>query len=93
MAFPALGNFNHVFVSVSIDFPSNSKGNALFHYILYGYSRADCDGLRAYLKNVPCKVILKLSAYAAASEFCECVQVGILLPLHLIKQNCLQKLF
>ena len=31
MAFPPLGNFDHVFVAVSIDFSSNSKGAALFH--------------------------------------------------------------
>ena len=92
MAFPPLGNLNHVAVSFSIYFPSNSTGNALFHYIAYGYSRADCDGLCAHLKNVPCKDILQLSAYIA-SEFCECVQVGILLLLHLIKQNCMQKFF
>ena len=41
MAFPPLGNSDHVVVSVSIDFPSNSKRDALFHRIAYGYSRAD----------------------------------------------------
>ena len=33
MAFPVLGNSDHVFVSVSIDFPSNSQQSALFHCI------------------------------------------------------------
>ena len=41
MAFPSLGNPDHVAVSVSIDFPSNSEWNALFHPIAYDYSRAD----------------------------------------------------
>ena len=45
MAFPPLGNVDHVFVSVSIDFPSNSKWDALFHCIVYHYSWTDWDGL------------------------------------------------
>ena len=38
MAFPPLENSDHVVVSVSIDFPSNSQQDALFHRIAYGYS-------------------------------------------------------
>ena len=41
MAFPPLGNSDHVVVSVSIDFPSYSQRDALFHHIAYDYSRAD----------------------------------------------------
>ena len=41
MAFPPLGNSDHVVVSVSIDFLSNSQWDALFHRITYDYSRAD----------------------------------------------------
>ena len=40
-------------------------------------SRADCDGLRDDLRDVPWEDIFKLSAPAAASEFFEWVQVGI----------------
>ena len=36
MAFPPLGNSDHVVVSVSIDFPSNSQRDSLFHHIAYG---------------------------------------------------------
>ena len=71
MAFPPLGNSDHVVVSVSIDFPINSKRDAPFHCIAYDYSRADWDGLRDHLRDVPWKDIFKLSASAAASEFCE----------------------
>ena len=46
MAFPPLGNSNYVVVSVSIDFPSNSKRDAPFHLIAYDYSRADRGGGR-----------------------------------------------
>ena len=77
IAFPPLGNSDHVVVSVSIDFPINSKQDTPFHRMAYGYSRADWDGLRDHLRDVPWENILKLSASAAASEFCEWIQVGI----------------
>ena len=77
MAFPPLRNSDHVVVSVSIDFPSNSQRDAPFHRIAYEYSRADWDGLGDHLKDVPWEDIFKLGASAAASEFCEWVQVGI----------------
>ena len=53
MAFPALGNSDHLVVSVSIDFPSNSQRDAPFHRIAYDYSRADWDGFRDHLTDVP----------------------------------------
>ena len=77
MAFHPLGNSDHVVVSVSIDFPSNSQWDAPFHCIAYDYSCADWDGLHDHLRDVPWKDIFKLSAFAAASKFCEWVQVGI----------------
>ena len=76
MAFPPLGNSDHV-VSVSIDFPTNSQWDAPFHRIAYDYSRADWDGLHDHLRDVPWEDILKLSASAAISEFCEWAQVAI----------------
>ena len=76
MAFPPLGNSDHVVASVSIDFPINSKQDTPFHRVAYDYSRADWDGLRDVL-HVLWEDIFKLSASAAASEFCEWVQVGI----------------
>ena len=77
MAFPPLGNSDHAVVSVSIDFPLNSKRDALFHHIAYDYSRADWDILCDHLRDVPWEDIFKLFASSAASEFCEWVQVGI----------------
>ena len=76
MAFPPLRNSDHGVVSVSIDFPSNSQKDALFHYIAYDYSRADWDGLCDHLRDVPWEDIFKLCASAATSEFCKGVQVG-----------------
>ena len=71
MAFSPLGNFDHVIVSVSIDFPSNSQQDALFYCIAYDYSCADWDGVRDHLRDIPGENIFKLAASAAASEFCE----------------------
>ena len=76
MAFPRLVNSDHVF-SFSIDFPSNSKRDVPFHRIAYGYSRANYDDIRDHLRDVLWKDIFKLSVSAAASEFCEWVQVEI----------------
>ena len=77
MAFPPLENSDHIVVSVSNDFPSNSQWDAPFHCIAYDYPCADWDGLRNHLRDVPWEDIFKLSGSAAASEFCEWVQVGI----------------
>ena len=76
MAFSPSGNSDHVVVSVSIDFPSNSQQDAPFHHVAYDYSLADWDGLCDHLRDVPWEVIFKLSA-SAASKFCGWVQVGI----------------
>ena len=76
MAFPPLGNSDHVVVSVSIDFPTNSQHDAPFHCIAYDYFRADSDGLHDHLRDVLWEDIFKPGASAAASEFCEWVQVG-----------------
>ena len=75
MAFPPLGNSDHV-VSVSIDFPSYSQLDAPFHHPVY--SRANWDGPRGHLRDVLWENIFKFSASAAAArEFCEWVQFGI----------------
>ena len=76
MAFPPLGNSDHVVVSVSNDFPSNSKRDAPFDRIAYDMTaRADWDGLRDHFRDVPWKDIFEASA--AASEFCEWIQAEI----------------
>ena len=77
MVFPPLGNSNHVAVLVSIDFLSNPQRDALFYYIAYDYSCVDWNSLLYHLRDVPWEDIFKLSAFAAASKFCEQVQVGI----------------
>ena len=41
MTFPPFRDSDHVVVSVSIDFPSNSQQDSLFHRTAYDYSCAD----------------------------------------------------
>ena len=53
LAFSPLGNSDHVFVSIFIDFPINSKQDALFHRIAYYCSHADWDNLCDHLRDVP----------------------------------------
>ena len=64
-----------IFVSVSIDFPSNSQRDAQFYWIAYDYSCADWNILCDHLRDVSWEDIFKLTASAAFSEFC--FQVGI----------------
>ena len=70
MAFPPLGYSDHVIVSVSIDFPIHSKRDTPFLHIAYDYSGAVWDGLRDHSRDALWENIFKLSASAAASEFC-----------------------
>ena len=58
MAFPSLENFSHLVVSVSIDFPINSKQDTPFHRLAYDYSRADWDGLCDHLRDVAWRISL-----------------------------------
>ena len=68
MVFPPLRNSDHVAVSVSIEFPSNSQRDISFHRVAYDYSGADSDGLRDHLRDVLWEDIFKLSASAAAAR-------------------------
>ena len=90
MAFPTLGNSDHVVaVSVSIDFPINSKQYALLYCITYNYSCADWDSLHDCLRDAPWEDIFKLNASAAAREFCDWVQVAVdvYIPHHKYQTN------
>ena len=69
MAFSPLGNSDNVVALVSIEFPSNSKLDAPFHCIAYGYSHSDWDGLHHYLRDVLWEHIFQVGASAAAIEF------------------------
>ena len=68
--------FDHVVVSVSTDFTSNSKQDVLFHCAAYDYSYADWDGLHDHEEMSHGKILLSLML-SAASKFCKWVHVGI----------------
>ena len=76
MAFPPLRSSVNV-VSISIEIPSYSQRDALFHCIAHDYSCTDWDNIHDHFRDVLWEDIVKLSASAAASEFCELVQVEI----------------
>ena len=77
MDFPSLVSSDHVVVLLSIDFSLYSQRDALFDHVAYDYFCTDQDGLYDRLRDVLCEDIFKFSASAAASEFCEWVQLGI----------------
>ena len=52
---------HHLVISVSLEFPVNSKQDALFHRTAYDYSCADWDGLLDHLRYVPWEDTFKLS--------------------------------
>ena len=80
MTFPPLENSDHVVVSVSIDFPSNSQRDAPFHRIAYDYSRAGWDGLRDHLRDVPWEDIFRLALLLLLVNFVSGFQLFVLLP-------------
>ena len=60
-----------------------------FHCVAYDYSRADWDGLRNHLRDVPWEdIFFKVSASASASEFCEWIQVGIDVYIPWLQNAC-----
>ena len=91
MAFPSLGNSDHVIVSVSIEFPSNSKWDAPFHCIASDCSHADWDSLHDHLRDDPWDDIFKLSAprKLALRTFGELTKVNLLYLLYSTATRCL----
>ena len=58
MAFPPFWNSDHAVISVSIDFPINSKKDPLFYCVAYYCSCAAWDDLHDHLRVVPWGVSL-----------------------------------
>ena len=70
MAFPKLGNSDHVLASFPLTFCQIHNG-------IPSFIIADWDSLHDHLTDVSWKDISKLSAFAGIREFCKWVQVGI----------------
>ena len=62
MVLTPLRNYDHVVVSLFIDFLSNSKGDDLFHSIAYDCFCTYWDSLHDHLKDVPWEDIFKFGA-------------------------------
>ena len=69
ITFPPLGSSDYAVVSVSVDFPSDSKRGSPFHCTTCGYSHADWDGLRNHLRDVPRDDIFKPGASVGCCWF------------------------
>ena len=69
MSFLPLENYDHVVVATSNDFPSNLQRDVPFNRIAHGHSRADWNGIRGHLRDVPWEDIFKLSDSATGSEW------------------------
>ena len=69
MAFLGMGNSDHVIVLVSINFPTNSKQDVMFHCIAYDYSCTDSDSLCDHLRDDPSEEIIKLRASIDTSKY------------------------
>ena len=79
MAFPPLGNSDHV-VSVCIDFAVNSKQDTPFHRLTYGYSHANWDGLCDHLRDVPCEDIFNLVNFVSGFKL-ELVYISLIVGI------------
>ena len=68
-SFSSIGKFwSCCCLSVSIDFPLNSKGEAPFHQTSYDYPPADWDGLPDHLRDGSLEDIFKLGAFAESKQ-------------------------
>ena len=76
MAFTPLRNSDHVVVSVSIDFPSNSNQDVSFHCIAYDNSCADSDDLHDHLRDVPWEDNFKLALVLLLMNFMSGFRLG-----------------
>ena len=62
-------NSDHAVVSISTDFPSNSK-DVPFHHTAFEYFYSDWNGLYCHLIHVLWENMFNLKFYAAAEFFC-----------------------
>ena len=92
MAFSPLGNSDHVVVSVSIDFPINSKRDSPFHHIAFDYSCTNWDGLCDDLKDVP--VLLLLLVNFVSGFRLELMYISLIVSIrsNLTHLHCFQQL-
>ena len=74
---PPLGRSDHIVVSVDVKFVVKSTNEHPYHRTVYSYSKADWDGLRDHLRDVPWSDIFSHDTTVAAKELSEWVEIGI----------------
>ena len=74
---PPLGRSDHIVVSVDVKFVVKSTNEHPYHRTVYSYSKADWDGLRDHLRDVPWSDIFSHDTTFAAKELSEWVEIGI----------------
>ena len=74
---PPLGRSDHIVVSVDVKFVVKSTNEHPYHRTVYSYSKADWDGLRDHLRDVPWSDIFSHDTTFAAKELSEWVKIGI----------------
>ena len=74
---PPLGKSDHMVVSAGVKFVVKSTDEHPYNRTVYSYIKADWDGLRDHLRDVPCLDIFKYDATYAAKEITEWVKISI----------------
>ena len=64
-------------VSVDVKFVVKSTNEHLYHRTVYSYSKADWDGLRVHLKDMPWLDIFRHDVNYADREITQWVEIGI----------------
>ena len=72
-----IGNSDHSIVSVSVSYSSSPTTFQPFHRTVFQYGRADWDGFRSFLADVPWSFVLSLGPDLAAEELSEWISLGI----------------
>ena len=74
---PPLGTSDHLVISVDTDFMVKSTNEHPYHRNVYSYRKADWDGFRDYLRDVPWQTIFGYNVNKAAKEISDWIQIGI----------------
>lgn len=74
---PPFGSSDHVVVSVAVNFMVKATHDAPFHRTVFSYDKADWDGFRDFIRDVPWASIFQKDPSLAASEFSNWIQAGI----------------
>ena len=74
---PPFGSSDHAVVDVEIDFSVKSSVDRPFHRKTFNYKKADWDGFRDFLRDVPWSDIFSGSPNSAAKELTDWLLIGI----------------